>query len=413
MPAEKMKIHFIGIGGIGVSALARYYLEKGHKVSGSDLASSEITKGLRKRGARIRIGPASDNLGKFDLVVYTPAAKGIKSSRKIKSYPEALGELTKKYFTLAVAGTHGKSTTAAMLALILEEAGLDPTCIIGTKLKEFGNSNCRVGKSRYLVIEADEHFGSFLNYSPNLAVITNIEKDHLDYYKNYGNLVRAFGKFAARLPENGILVCPKEVSEKIGRKGKMLKDGRKLKKILKVPGDHNVDNALAALTAAESLGISEKTALKALSKFRGTWRRFETKFDPKRKIWLVSDYAHHPTEIEATLKAARRKWPNRKIWCLFQPHQYQRTFYLFNDFAKTLRKAPADKIIVTDIFDVAGREEKKIKRNVSAEKLARAAKNASYLPKKKAVSFLRKNVKPGQVLIIMGAGDIYKLFYDF
>ncbi|MEK9134782.1 MAG: Mur ligase domain-containing protein, partial [Patescibacteria group bacterium] len=223
-----MKIHFLGIGGIGVSALAQYYLAKGHEVSGSDLASSEITQALEKLGAKIFIGQEDiKNISKnFDLVIYSPAVTVRRQTSNILSYPEALGELTKNHFTIAVSGTHGKSTTTAMVSLILIKAGFDPTVIIGTKLKEFGDSNFRAGKSKYLIIEADEHMASFLNYWPKIIAITNIEADHLDYYKNLRNIKTAFNKFIGHLPKDGILINEKSINKK---------EIPKIKKILKVP----------------------------------------------------------------------------------------------------------------------------------------------------------------------------------
>ncbi len=213
-----MKIHFIGIGGIGVSALARYYLTQGHKISGSDLVASEITDALKNLGVKIFTGPHRDeNLPKnTDLVIYSPAVQKNNPELKavnyrgstsiIESYPEALGELTKKHFTIAISGTHGKSTTTAMIGLLLTKAGFDPTVIVGTKIKEFKDSNCRVGKSQYLVIEADEHMASFLNYWPKILVLTNIEADHLDYYKNLNNILKTFKKYVGHLPEDGVLI---------------------------------------------------------------------------------------------------------------------------------------------------------------------------------------------------------------
>ena len=387
-----MKIHFIGIAGIGVSALAKYFKTKGHKISGSDIA-------FGKHSAR--------NVPKgTDFVIYSPAIKQnnpeIKEAekRKIKmqSYPQALGGLTKKHFTVAVCGTHGKSTVTTMVGLILQKAGLDPTVIVGTKVKEFGNSNCRVGKSKYLVIEADEHFASFLNYWPKIIVLTNIEKDHLDYYKSLNNIVKAFNKFISHLPKHGILITNKDSqSRTLG----------KIKQILKVPGKHNVDNAVLALNVARALKIPDKTSFQALSAYQGAWRRFEIR--KKGRLLVVSDYGHHPTEIGATLKAAREKWPKKKIWCVFQPHQYQRTHYLFQDFVKAFKRAPVDKFIVTDIYDVAGREEKKIKKGVSAEKLVKAvnSKKVSYLARSKIISYLNKDLQGLEVVIFMGAGDIY------
>jgi len=215
-----MKIHFIGIGGIGVSALARYYLAKGVEVSGSDLAFSEITDALKKIDAKIFIGPHSaENLANnTDMIIYSPAVqpdnpemKEAKKRRiKIQSYPEALGELTKKYFTIAVSGAHGKSTTTAMVSLVMEKAGLDPTVIIGTKLREFQNSNCRVGNGKYFVIEADEWNASFLNYWPQIIVLTNIEKEHLDYYKTLANELKTFREYVGHLPKEGVLIVNKD-----------------------------------------------------------------------------------------------------------------------------------------------------------------------------------------------------------
>lgn len=436
-----MKVHFIGIGGIGVSALAKYYLEKDCQVTGSDLVSSEITEALRKKGAQLLIGrhKAKNLPSNSELVIYSPAVPRdnpeLKKAKKLKikclSYPEALGELTKQYFTIAVSGTHGKSTTASMIGLLLVKAGFDPTVILGTKLKEFGNSNCRVGKSQYLVIEADEHFASFLNYWPKIIVLTTIEADHLDYYKNLKNILKTFRKYISHLPKDGWLVANKDdeniqkiLTSKLKIQNSKFKfkienyssrqpEAKKLRKILKIPGKHNVSNSLAVLTVAKILKIPDKVSFQALSEYRGSWRRFEikeTKIDNK-KITLVSDYGHHPTEIRVTLKAAREKYPKKKIWCIYQPHQYQRTYYLFEDFVKVFREAPIDKLIVTDIYDVAGREEKEIKEKINSKKIIEGIKKsfAIYLPKEKIIDYLKKNLKGREVVIIMGAGDIYNL----
>lgn len=439
----KKAIHFIGIGGIGVSALAKYYLEKGWQVSGSDLVSSEITDSLRKSGVKIRIGRhKAGNLPKgVALVIFSPAVQ--KSNPELKSaftysrvlsYPEALGELTKTHFTIAVAGTHGKSTTTSMLGLLLTRAGLDPTVIVGTKMKEFGNSNCRVGKSKYLVIEADEHFASFLNYWPKIIVLTRLEADHLDYFRNFKNYFSAFSKFLSHLPKEGILVANKDdrniVKLTKNRKQRTKfyslkqKEAGKIRKILKIPGEHNVSNALAALAVARVLKVPDRASFNALSEYHGSWRRFDEKtikLNAKR-LTLINDYGHHPTEIKATLQAAREKYPKKQIWCIYQPHQYQRTYYLFKDFVKAFKEAPIDKLIITDIYDVAGRESKEIKKRVSSEKLVKAVdkKSVTYLPKAKILNYLKKNLRGGppvgevkEVLIIMGAGDIYDLSKRF
>jgi UDP-N-acetylmuramate--alanine ligase len=430
-----MKIHLIGIGGIGVSALAQYYLSKGNQVSGSDLVASEITDFLKEKGIKVYIGNSAENIKKdFDLVVYSPAVKKNNpelvqaKSYKLKaiSYPEALGDLTKGYYTIAVAGAHGKSTTTAMIALVLIEAGFDPTVIVGTKLKEFGNSNFRAGKSKFLVIEACEYDSSFLHYSPKIIVVTNVDKEHLDYFKTFTNVKKAFKDFILKLSADGFLIfnkddkyIPRISKPKFKTMGFSLKqkETQKIKTTLKVPGLHNVSNALAALQVARALGISDKTSFKALSEFKGTWRRFEIKEGEAggKQIIIVSDYAHHPNEISATLKAAREKYPNKKIWCVFQPHQHQRTYYLFSDFVKTFRSAPVNKIIITDIYDVAGREVKEINKEISSKKLVKEIDREFiiYSSLVELESHIEKNIRSGDVLIIMGAGDIYKLVDKF
>ncbi|MFH1575820.1 MAG: Mur ligase family protein [Candidatus Nealsonbacteria bacterium] len=402
MPVKKMKIHFLGIGGIGVSALARYYLAKGHIVSGSDFASSEITESLKKDGAKISVG--KNIIPKdVDLIIYSPAVTVEHRMSNMLSYPEALGQLTKEYFTIAVSGTHGKTTTTAMLALILIKAGFDPTVVIGTKLKEFDNTNFRMGKSKYLLIEADEHFASFLNYWPQVLAIINIEADHLDFYKNFENIKKAFDKFISHLPEDGILITEKSTNKK---------EFLKIKKILKVPGDHNAHNASIALATARAMKIPDKISFKALSQYKGVWRRFE--IIKTKPFILISDYGHNPQKALATLKAAREKYPKKIIWCVYQPHQYERTYFLFDDFVNAFRKAPIDHLIITDIFDVAGRENKQTKQKVDSQKLVKAVNKSivSYLPKDKIVAYLKKEVRNGEVVIIMGAGDIYKIDND-
>ncbi len=432
MSTKKLKIHFIGIGGIGVSALAGYYMTKGHEVSGSDLVSSEITDALEKKGLKIHIGKTVEvRLQQTDLVIYSPAIPAnnpeLKTAKKLgikcQSYPQALGELTKQHFTIAVSGTHGKSTTTAMIALILIKAGLDPTVIIGTKLKEFGDSNYRIGKSKFLLIEADEHMASFLNYWPKIIVLTNIEADHLDYYKNLANIIKTFKEYVSHLPNDGTLIAnknDKNTSKITNNKKQKTKfyslkqpEAKKLKRILKIPGEHNVYNALAALTIARSLKILDKISFKTLSEYKGAWRRFE--IIQTKPFVLISDYGHNPTKAMAGMKTAKEKYLKKKIWCVYQPHQYQRTYYLFKEFVEIFKKAPVDNLIITDIFDVAGREEKETKKKINSQKLVKAINQSSviYLPKKEIVDYLKRNVKNGEVVIIMGAGDIYKIIPNF
>jgi UDP-N-acetylmuramate--alanine ligase len=439
-----MKVYFIGIGGIGVSALAQYYFAKGHEVSGSDLVASEITDFLKNQGIKINIGQKSENIKQdIDLAVYSPAVKidnpeykkVKKLGIKIQSYPEALGELTKNHFTIAVSGSHGKSTTTAMIALVLIKAGLDPTVIVGTKVKEFSGqgglasdegNNFRDGKSKVLVIEACEYDSSFLYYLPKIAVVTNVDKEHLDYFKTFANVKKAFLKFIMRLPADGFLVfnidnefIPRFEQPKFKTAGYSLEqpEAKKIKKSLKVPGSHNVSNALAALQVARILEIPDEIIFGALSEFKGTWRRFETKNVSVngKKIIIISDYAHHPNEILATIKAAREKYPKKFITCVFQPHQYQRTHYLFNDFVKVFQLAIIDEFIITDIYDVAGRETKTIKKSVSAKKLVKKINKDSvkYFSLCDIEEYIKKSIKNIDVLIIMGAGDIYKLSDKF
>ncbi len=443
---RKKLIHFVGIGGIGISALAKYYLKKGWEVSGCDLVSSEVTSQLKKMGVAIRIGaPDSACSIGAERIIYSPAVS-LKnpeleirnSSLEILSYPQALGELTKTHYTIAVSGTHGKSTTTAMLGLLLIKAGLNPTVIVGTKLKEFGNSNFRMG-GRYLVIEADEHFASFLNYWPKIIVLTTVEADHLDYYKNLGNILRAFKKYILHLPQDGILVVNKD-DKNIGKilhtlnsttvKNRVYfsmlqKEAGRLRKLLKIPGEHNVADALAALTAARVLGVDDKISFASLSQYKGSWRRFELFNIKKPKPYtLVSDYGHHPTKVRVTVEGARSKWPRKKIWLVYQPHQYARTYYLFKDFVKVLASLAIEKLILADIFDVAGRENDSVRKKVSSEKLYKAIvksnppaggrnKNmeVSYIPDSRPFTkigeYLKKNIKGGEIVMIMGAGDIY------
>ncbi len=438
-----MRIHFIGIGGIGVSSLAQYYLSQGAEIFGSDLGHSEITDLLESKGAKLFIGEnKKENISEdLDLVIFSPAVpennpefeQAKQYGIETLSYPQALGRLSKNYFTIAVSGSHGKSTTSAMISLILIKAGLDPTVILGTKLKEFGDSNFRLGSSNYLVIEADEYQVSFLNYWPNIIVLTNIEEEHIDFFGSLGNIFRAFRDYLNHLPKDGCLVVnyddknARKISQMIDIKNLNIKpfslslpDANKIKNILKIPGEHNVSNALGALTAARALGISDKISLSALAEYKGAWRRFDIKEAniKGKQFTIVSDYAHHPTEIKVTLEAAKEKWQDKDIWAIFQPHQYQRTFYLFKRLTKVFVKAEIKKIILIPIYDVAGREEQEIKEKVSSLKLIEAIREQKeekkedilYIPSIEEVKlFLEENIQGEEIVMIMGAGDIYEL----
>lgn len=418
-----MKIYFIGIGGIGISALAKYCLKKGHKVYGSDVFDSDIIKVLQEEGAQINIGlQTKDNIKDFDLVIYSPAIKesneeyveAKKRNTKLLSYPEALSELASNMVTIAISGSHGKSTTTTMLALILIEAGLDPTVIVGTKVKEFGNSNLRVGNSKYLIIEACEYEDSFLNYNPDIGIILNIEKDHLDYFKNIENIKRSFNQFAKQSKK---IIIEKEMEKIIDSNNKIVFDRKKtIKPILHIPGKFNITNAMHAIIAARELGVNDETSLKALSKFRGTWRRMDID-NNSFPFKIINDYAHHPTEIKATLKAVREKYISQNIYCIFQPHQYERTFNLFNDFkqafGEALDKNYLNALVIYPIYTVEGRESEEIKKKVNSEKLVLEINHQNCIFIKDfedAKTFIQNNLRKNDVLIIMGAGDIYNLY---
>ncbi|MDE2218049.1 MAG: UDP-N-acetylmuramate--L-alanine ligase [Patescibacteria group bacterium] len=419
--AKIKKAHFVGIGGIGVSAIARMMIGEGKMVSGSDLSQSLITEELGKKGAKIFIGHSADNVEEdVDLLVCTPAVAEenpeLKKSREMNiltlSYPEILGLISKNKFTIAVSGTHGKTTTTAMIGKILEDAKLDPMIIVGS-LMNGSRSNFVAGKGDYLVVEACEYKKSFLNIDPKIIIITNIDNDHLDYYGNMENLKKAFADFASKLPEDGYLVCDPndENLEDVARRTKAeVVDYAKIKADfnLKIPGEHNVKNAKAAMTAAKILNIDDKKAIKSLNEFFGTWRRFEFKGKTKKGVLVYDDYGHHPTEIKATLKAAREFFGKKKIFCVFQPHLYSRTKLLLEDFGKSF--ANADEIILADIYAARESNDESINSKILAEEIIKNGGKAVYAESfEKIENFLDGNAKKGDVIITMGAGDVLKI----
>lgn len=425
-------IHFIGAGGIGVSALVKYFLARGVPVSGSDIKETEITRELAALGAEIKIGPhKAQNIPSGTLrVIYTAAVQKENpeyreaKQRRIpaESYAEAVGELTKNYETITISGAHGKSTTTALSALVLEEGYCDPTVIIGTKVKEFGDSNFRKGMGPYLVLEADEWNKSFLNYSPKIAIITNIDAEHLDTYKNLDDVKKTFLLYLKKIPSDGVVIAnwdDPNVKDVVWQSKKRViwysqrdRDAEEIKKHLKIPGEHNLSNALAAARLGSSLGIPYPHILQALSGFRGVWRRFEYKGMDKNGASIISDYGHHPKEITATITAARERYPMRRIWCVYQPHQYQRLQYLWNDFKTAFDMA--DRVCLLPVYDVAGRETRHAKDAVNSEKLIReligrgkrATYHRSFTAAKRAIA---AESKQGDILLVMGAGDIYTI----
>jgi UDP-N-acetylmuramate--alanine ligase len=419
-------IHFIGVGGIGLSSLARYFVSNGFSVSGSDVVPQED---LKETGVKVYLGHQKSNISKKpDLVIYSNAVlstnpemvEAKKQKIKTQSYPEALGYITKKYFTVAVSGTHGKSTTTAMLALVMIQGGLDPTVIIGTKLKEFDNTNFRKGNSNYLLIEADEFKAALLNYYPKIAVITNIEEDHLDFYKNLQKIMETFQNYVKNNVKENILVLNKD--DKNTREMEKYATGKVITYSIKEPkeeiklsvfGKHNLSNAHAVFSVAEELKIKKEITLKALYDFQGTWRRFEEKevfFKNKKKGKIIQDYAHHPTEIKATLEAINAKYPEKEVVLVFQPHQYERTYHLFEKFKDVLSKVKVKELILMDIYTVKGRESEEILKSVSTKMLSEKVKKSKYLGGiEETAVYLNDNLQENQIVVIMGAGDIYKL----
>lgn len=414
------KVHFIGIGGIGVSAIARMMLREGKEVSGSDASESEIIKELEKLGAQIYSGHAAENIGKdIDLVVYTPAVTDanpeLERAKELgietRSYPEMLGSISKEKFTIAVSGAHGKTTTTAMIGTMLRDLQLDPMIIVGSLLKS-EKSNFVAGKGNYFVVEACEYKKSFLNLHPKIAVITNIDNDHLDYYGNVGNIQRAFSEFVKKIGADGYLVC--------NPNGKYLvpvvksatctiidytKSPRNMK--LKVVGEHNLDNAQAAYAVANILNADLKKAKKSLENFEGTWRRFEYKGAMRNGVMVYDDYGHHPTEIQATLAGARQAFPNGTIFCVFQPHLYSRTKLLMDDFAESFNEA--DAILVTDVYAAREKDDGTHSRDL-VKKIQKFHRNVRYAASFGEVcEFLHAYACNGDMVLTMGAGDIHKV----
>lgn len=421
------KIHFIGIGGIGISALASWALAEGKKVTGSDASDSALIADLKTQGAKISIGHFSENVGAdVELVVYTEAidsntnpelGRAKELGIPTLSYFQALGKISEGKKTIAVAGTHGKTTTTAMLGLALIEAGQDPTVIVGSKVREFGNRNIRIGKSDLLVVEACEYRRSFLNLSPFGVVMLNCEADHLDYYKDENDYVKAFEELAREIPEDGFLVINKNDHHlhRVAKKcvGKVVEVGvaeaEQWDMPLLVFGKFNKLNALQAFKAAELLGADAHEVRHALRKFRGTWRRMELKGE-FQGAKVYDDYGHHPTEISSTLGALKAAYPNKRLVCVFQPHQHSRTYQLLEGFKGAFKSA--DKVIVPNIY--AARDTEEDKQKIDAERFVVALQEqhpdvvwGESLDKTYAL--LEKLITPKDLVITMGAGNITEL----
>jgi len=453
------KVHFIGIGGSGLSAIARLLLERGDTVTGSDRTLSPFAVELQKAGARVYIGHHPRNLTGADYVVRSSAIPDdnpeVNAARlaKIPVYKRAdfLGQLMADKTGIAVAGTHGKTTTTAMIAWVLTELQRDPSFIVGSTMKNLG-VNAHAGQGNTFVIEADEYDRMFLGLKPRIEIVTSLEHDHPDCYPTFEDMFTAFESFVDLLPADGtLIVCADDSgaaslinqARKAGKavvgyaiQGEMtimsptwiqartletnslggyrfqvlsnLSDANTSMTVdLQVPGEHNVRNALAALAVTELLGLSTQQAAEALANFSGTGRRFEIRGEANG-VTVIDDYAHHPTEIRATLAAARARYPGRRIWAVWQPHTYSRTQTLFAEFSRAFKDA--DEVIVSEVY--ASREP--LQEFTSAEIVsAMPHASARYIGTLKEIShYLIKQLKPGDVLLVLSAGDANQICTD-
>ncbi len=422
-------IHFIGIGGIGMSALARMMLGSHFRkrVSGSDASISAITEELAKLGATISLGHAAAQVPPdTDLAVYTIAISAdnpelLEAKRRgvtIITYPEMLGLVSRDYYTIAISGTHGKTTTTGMVAQLLLETEKEPTVVIGSLLQHGANGERRnfiSGKGKYFVAEACEYRRSFLHLHPTILAITNIDNDHLDYYRDLTDIQSAFRALAQKVPKEGFIIANvkdmliKPIVE--GVAATVIDYTRYIQMpplTLRVPGMHNQMNAAVALAIAEVLKIPKEDAVAALKKFPGTWRRFEYKGETRAGAAVYDDYAHHPTEIKATLKAARELFPKRKIIVVFQPHLYSRTKLLLNDFARSFNEA--NEVVLAPIYAAREPVDPEISSEILAEEIKKRGIPAIVFGNfSTIVTHLQSSLKKGDVLITMGAGDIVKV----
>jgi UDP-N-acetylmuramate--alanine ligase len=446
------KLHFVGIGGIGMSGIAEILIDQGFAITGSDKAASDNTERMQQLGAKVLIGHDAKNLDPdVDALVFSSAlaldnpeiAEAMKRKIPVIRRAEMLAEVMRLKYGIGIAGTHGKTTTTSMVSLVLMEGGIDPTVIVGGRLRGLAGSNARLGKGEFIVVEADEFDRSFLSITPTIAVLTTLETDHLDCYRDLEDIKSAFIQFAQKVPFYGFVVlCLDEpalqnimpkIKKKIityGLNGQadlqaveirhkenkssfiVVRDGKELGEItMQIPGKHNVQNALAAIAVGLELKVPFDKVKAGVEKFTGVFRRWEVKADA-HGIMVVDDYAHHPTEISVTLAGVKSGW-RRRVICVFQPHLYSRTRDFYEDFGRAFFNA--DVLVLTDIYPA--REEPI--QGITGELIANTAKefghkNVHYVADKKAVpSFLMSIKQSGDIIITMGAGDIWKFGEEF
>jgi UDP-N-acetylmuramate--alanine ligase len=417
-------IFCVGIGGIGVSAVARMFLHEGKSVSGSDRSKSEITDALEKEGVKVFIGEQknSEIPNSVDLIIYSAAIPVAEpeffaalKEQKIPalSYSEILGEISKGKFTIAVSGTHGKTTVTGMLATALIDGGIDPTVIVGSILNR-EKSNFVFGKSDFFVVEADEYKRNFSTLDPKILVINNIDLDHLDYYKDLSDIQSAYRELAMKVPKDGFVVTdvsdPK-VAEILEDVKATIIDYKSIETeglVLSLPGEHNVRNAQAVIAVSSILGIPKEKIYESLQNFQGTWRRFEKVGVMKSGAIIYDDYAHNPQKISAVIAGAKEYFAGKKITIVFQPHLYSRTKTLLNDFATSL--SSADRVILADIFPAREAFDSSISSKILADLIEKKNKHTQYFKSfEEIIDEVKKSAGVEDVVITVGAGDIYKI----
>ncbi|MDQ3365717.1 MAG: UDP-N-acetylmuramate--L-alanine ligase [Myxococcota bacterium] len=442
---QDTKIHFVGIGGMGMCGIAEVLANMGYRVSGSDMNDTEITRHLSQIGCSVLKGHRSDHLGEADVVVVSSAIKGYNPeveaarARQIPVIPRAemLGELMRMKYGIAVAGAHGKTTSTTMMHTVLMAAGYDPTAVIGGRVNSLGLANARWGKSDYLVAEADESDGSFLTLTPTAAIVTNVDPEHLDHYGTFDNVKKAFTDFCNRVPFYGMsalcmdnpgvqAILPNLTkrfttfgisSQATYRARNVRPDGLTTRfvawrhaaelgeVVLPMPGQHNVLNALGVLAIADFMGIPFETYVQAIAHFEGVARRFTVRGEVGG-VTVVDDFGHHPAEVKATLSGAKSSFAGRRIVAAFQPHRYTRTRDQLGEFARAFHDA--DKVVICDI---AAAGEKPID-GISSEVVVRLAREAghkdiSYIPRREDLAgWLDGHARPGDLVITLGAGNI-------